>query len=227
MKWSKDHFNWPGSGLINLECTNVQDTWVAESNKGVHTLRMWHKEMGRWQGQRRSFKPQTLAGKMPSRRWVSGRVPGKSLVWIETSPWDFLHQRGRGGFTSHLFEFTATSFFWRGRVHLWFLPARGKPEQLTPLSSGSWQPLEVPVTPWQLRMMESTQLTIPLQSCFQQSQLHKLFPKYKLASILRVPANQKTLFLSSDCFKTPIYFTLLNTSTKEDEHLKPFILQQM
>lgn len=32
---------------MNLECTNVQDTWVAESNKGVHTLRMWHKEMGR------------------------------------------------------------------------------------------------------------------------------------------------------------------------------------
>lgn len=91
----------------------------------------------------------------------------------------------------------------------------------SPTSSGSWQPLEVPVTPWQLRTMESTQLTIPLQSCFQQSRLHKLF------SILRASANQKTLFLFSDCFKMLIYFTFLNTGTKQEEHLKSVILQYM
>lgn len=118
MKWSKEHFNWPGSGLMNLECTNVQDTWVAESNKGVHTLRMWHKEMGRWQGQRRSFKPQTLAGKMPSRRWVSGRVPGKSLVWIETSP--------LGLFTSEREKWIHFSPFWV-YSHLLLLKGKSSP----------------------------------------------------------------------------------------------------
>lgn len=167
--------------------------------------------MGRWQGHRRSFKPQTLAGQVPSGRWFSGKVPGKSPVWVETLP--------LGLFTSEWERWIHFSPFWVLQP-----PPSSEGEEFTsdscqqegnlsssPPSSGSWQPLEVPVTPRQLRPMASTQLTIPLQSCFQQSQLHKLYPKYKLFSILRVPANQKTLLLFSDCFKMSVYFTLPNT----------------
>lgn len=48
-----------------------------------------------------------------------------------------------------------------------------------------------------------------------------------LFSTLREAANKKTLFLFSDCFNKSVYFTLLNSSAREEKHPKPFILQRM
>lgn len=200
---------------------------VAESNKGVHTVRMWHKEMGRWHGHRRSFKLQTVAGQMLSGRWFSARVPCKSPIWMETLPevpWDFLHLRG--GFTSHLSESYSHLLLLKGKSSplilaskketwavfppsQWLMEAsRGACDSLAAQDDGKHSAYSTPV----LLPTESTPQALP--------QVQTLFNPQSTSK-------SKTLFLFSDYFKMSIYFTVLNTGTKQEEYLKPFILQHM
>lgn len=94
---------------------DAQDTSVAESNKGVHTLRVRHK---RWEGDRDTgevLSPRHWLDKCPQEGGFLEKFQVNRLSGWKPFPWDFLHQRGRDGFISHLFEFYSHLLLLKGK----------------------------------------------------------------------------------------------------------------
>ena len=149
----------------------------------------------------------------------SGRVPGKSPVWVEALSLGLSTSEGERQIhfspswvlqpppSSEVREFTSDSCQQKGN------PSTPPP----PLSSGLWQHLEVAVKPWQLRPMETA-----LSSLFHSSPAFKrvnyMRSTWSTCSFLSSEKLQikKTPFLFSDCFKKSVYFTLLNTGAREE-----------
>lgn len=93
MKWSKEHFSWAlKSGLMNLVCANTAKTMSMTPSQLKQAWVCTHTGCSRegWEGDRDTgevFCPRHWLDKcLQEGAFQSGRVPGKSPVWVEALP---------------------------------------------------------------------------------------------------------------------------------------------